>query len=288
MRRLEPRHSVRKMCRVLGVKEQIYYQWRHQEAKRIERRMKETELVGIIEKAFHGSGDVYGAGKLTRGLRDAGIQVSEWKVQRIMREHGFYSVSKIKQLPWRHHQEDGLCHDDLVQQDFHVAASNVVWVGDITYIKTKLGWVYLAVVIDLFNREIIGYAVSRRIDSELTKRALGEAIGKYPEVEGTIFHSDRGCQYTSVGYRHALELHGMRGSMSRPGCPYDNACAESFFAQLKKERIHHRNYRNMEEVESDLFDYIELFYNRKRIHSTLNYQTPIGFRFSNMAFNCAN
>ncbi|HAQ55992.1 MAG TPA: hypothetical protein DCR44_01075 [Acholeplasmatales bacterium] len=119
--------------------------------------------------------------------------------------------------------------------------------------------------------------VIRRIDSEPTKLALEEAVDKYPGVEGTIFHSDRGCQYTSVEFRYALDICGMCGSMSRPGCPYDNAYAERFFAQLKKERIHRRNYRTMEEVEADLFDYIELFDNRKRIHSTENYKTSIGY-----------
>jgi len=154
-------------------------------------------------------------------------------------------------------------------------------VGDITYIKTKIGWVYLAVVLDLYNREVIGYATSLKIDTELVKRALGEAIGRYPDTEGTIFRSDRGTQYASAGYQNALVANKMRGSMSRGGCPYDNSCVESFFAQLKKEKIYRRNYFDLKEVEADLFDYIELFYNRKRIHSTLNYQTPIGYRFSN-------
>lgn len=281
MRRLEPRHSVRKMCRVLGVKEQSYYQWRQQEAKRTERRKREEALVSAIEEAFHGSDDTFGPGKVRGELKNAGLWVSEWKVRRIMREHGFYSVSKVKHTPFRHHRDDDFYQDNLVRRDFRPLAPNVVWVGDVTYIKTRIGWVYLAVVMELFNREIIGYAVGRRNDTELVKRALGEAVGRYPGVEGTIFHSDRGCQYTAAGFQNTLAIHGMRGSMSAPGCPYDNACVESFFAQLKKERIHRRHYKDLSEVEADLFDYIELFYNRKRIHSTLNYQTPIGYRFSN-------
>lgn len=156
-----------------------------------------------------------------------------------------------------------------------------MWAGDITYIKTRIGWVYLAIVMDLYNREVIGYTTSQRIDTELVKRALGEAVGRYPDTKGTIFHSDRGCQYVGAGFQNALEGYGMRGSMSRGGCPYDNSCVESFFAQLKKERIYRRNYKDLSEVNEDLFDYIELFYNRKRIHSTLDYQTPMGYRFSN-------
>jgi transposase InsO family protein len=118
---------------------------------------------------------------------------------------------------------------------------------------------------------VIGYATSQRIDTELVKRALGEAVGRYQDTEGTIFHSDRGTQYAEAEFQNALTSYKMLGSMSRGGCPDDNSCVESFFAQLKKERIYRRTYRDLGEVNEDLFDYIELFYNGKRIHSTLNY-----------------
>ena len=281
MKRLDSRYSVRRMCRVLGVSEKQYYQWRIQEENRTSRRLKEFDLVQAIEDAFHASDDAYGCRKITRELKEAGIAISEWKVRRIMRQHGFYSVTQRKYKPYRHHQETNPYKEDLVKQNFRPEAPNVVWAGDITYIKTKIGWVYLAVVLDLYNREVIGYATSLKIDTELVKRALGEAIVRYPDTEGTIFHSDRGTQYASAGYQNALVANKMRGSMSRGGCPYDNSCVESFFAQLKKEKIYRRNYRDINEVNADLFDYIELFYNRKRIHSTLDYQTPIGYRFSN-------
>ena len=150
--------------------------------------------------------------------------------------------------------------------------------GDITYIKTELGWVYLAAVIDLYNREVIGYAISKNVDTELVKQALGNAIGRQGVKEGLLFHSDRGCQYASKGYEKMLEENGIKGSMSRPGCPYDNSCMESFFATLKKERIYRRSYGTMEEVRRDLFRYIELFYNRKRLHSVLGYMSPVEYR----------
>ena len=134
----------------------------------------------------------------------------------------------------RHHQEKNPYKQDLVKQQFRPESPNVVWAGDITYIKTKIGWVYLAIVMDLYNREVIDYATSQKIDTELVKRALGEAVGRYPETEGTIFHSDRGCQYASIGYQNALTSYKMLGSMSRGGCPYDNSCVESFFAQPKE------------------------------------------------------
>lgn len=140
-----------------------------------------------------------------------------------------------------------------------------------------MGWVYLAVVIDLFNREIIGYDLGKKIDSQLVKNALGNAIGRRGIKEGLIFHSDRGCQYASKGYQEMLKEKKMQGSMSRPGCPYDNSCVESFFASLKKEKIYRREYATMEEVKKDVFWYIEMFYNRKRRHSTLKYMTPIEY-----------
>ncbi len=272
---------MRRMCRVLGIREWQYYQWRQQETKRKERRQREQDLVRVIEMKFHASDDAYECRKITKELRNEGIAVSEWKVRRIMREHGLYSVTQKKYRPYRHHQENNPYKQDLVRQEFRPEGPNAVWAGDITYIKTKIGWVYLAVVMDLYNREVIGYATSQKIDTELVKRALGEAIGRYPDTEGTVFHSDRGCQYAGAGFQNVLTAHDLRGSMSRGGCPYDNSCVESFFARLKKERIYRRRYHDLSEVNADLFDYIELFYNRKRIHSTLNYQTPIGYRFSN-------
>jgi len=278
---------VRRMCRVLLIREWQYYQWRIQEEKRRGRRLREQELVRDVEMVFHASDDAYGCRKITRELRNEGIAISEWKVRRIMREHGLYSVTQRKYRPFRHHQETNPYKQDLVKQQFRPEGPNVAWAGDITYIKTRIGWVYLAVVMDLYNREVIGYATSQRIDTELVKRALGEAVGRYPDTDGTIFHSDCGTQYAGAGFQNALTSYKMHGSMSRGGCPYDNSCVESFFAQLKKERIYRRTYRDLSEVNDDLFDYIELFYNRKRIHSTLNYQTPIGFRFSYVSSLCA-
>ena len=239
---------------MLGVSEKQYYQWRIQEERRNGRRLEERELIQQIEETFHASNDAYGCRKIMRELRGIGIAVSEGKVRRIMREHGLYSIIQKKYRPYRHYQGNALYKEDLVQQKFRPEGPNIVWAGDITYIKTKIGWVYLAVVMDLYNREVIGYATSQKIDTELVKRALGEAVGRYPETEGTIFHSDRGCQYASTGYQNALTSFHMRGSMSRGGCPYDNSCVESFFAQLKKERIYRRNYRDLDEVNADLFD----------------------------------
>ena len=139
---------------------------------------------------------------------------------------------------------------------------------------------YLAIVMDLYNREVLGYSVSQHIDSELVKRALGNAIARKGGLQGAVFHSDRGTQYNSESYQRMLRENGIRQSMSRAGCPYDNACSESFFATVKKECIYLKNYATIDEIKADVFEYIELFYNRKRMHSYLGYMSPVEYRLA--------
>ena len=140
---------------------------------------------------------------------------------------------------------------------------------------------------DLYNREVIGYSISKKIDTELVKQALSNAIARNGISNALVFHSDRGCQYSSKGFHQMLEEYGIVGSMSRPGCPYDNSCMESFFATLKKERIYRREYDTMDEVKKDMFRYIELFYNRKRLHSVLGYMSPVSYRLEYDGTNVA-
>ena len=172
---------------------------------------------------------------------------------------------------------------DGLKQNFAVEKPGKILSGDITYIRTNIGWVYLAVVMDLYNREVVGYSISQSIDSELVKRALGNAIARNGGLNGAVFHSDRGVQYSSESYRRMLKENGIRQSMSRAGCPYDNACSESFFATAKKECIFLKNYATMNEVKADIFEYVELFYNRKRMHSSLGYMSPVEYRLAHSA-----
>lgn len=276
-------HSARKMCKVLKVNERGYYQWLRQEKRRNERIKAEIGLVQQVAWIFHESKETYGSSKIHRQLMNQDLPISEWKVRQIMRRNGFYSVVKKKYRAYSYKKLNTRYEEDLLRQNFTVEEPNRVWVSDITYIKTTLGWHYLACVMDLYNREVIGYSTSKNIDTELVKRALGNAIAKYPEVEGTVFHSDRGSQYASAGLKNVLEAHGMRQSMSRSGCPYDNSCMESFFACLKKECIYRRQYFSPSDVEKDLFQYIELFYNRKRMHSFLDYLSPVSYRIQKQA-----
>ena len=267
------------MCEVFQLTESGYYKWKERVERNEIKRLKELEIIEKVREVFEESRKTYGYRRMWRELQKMGIPLSEYKVRKIMRETGMYPVTITKYRPGRRGKQTGRYYENHVNQKFEVAKMNQVWAGDITYIKTGLGWVYLAVVIDLYNREIIGYSLSKSIDSELVKRALSNAIvNRKPDYGKTIFHSDRGIQYSSKGYQRMLGENGIIGSMSKGGCPYDNACVESFFSTAKRECIYRKEYDTMEEVKSDMFDYIELFYNRKRMHRTLGYLSPVEYR----------
>jgi transposase InsO family protein len=275
--------SVRKMCIALGLREANYYKWKCQRDKKIIKKLAELIVVKQIEDIFLESKNTYGYRKIFEVLKKLNIEISQYKVRRIMRENGLYPITITKYKPYRNGKTNSQFSENIVARQFKIEEYNKIWAGDITYIRTKLGWVYLAVVIDLCNREIVGYQISKTIDTELVKSALGNAIAKTGKAENLIFHSDRGCQYTSAGYRKMLEENNIISSMSRPGCPCDNSPVESLFATMKKELIYRKNYDRIEEVENDIFEYIEIFYNRKRIHSTLGYMSPVEYRLNNCA-----
>ena len=273
--------SVRKMCRALGLCEASYYQWRRGEKRRCEKRAAEQALIKQIKAVFEESNCTYGCRRMKQALEDKGIVLSEWKIRRIMRENGFYPVTIGKYRPGKRGKPDRRFYNNIIKQDFTTERMNQKWVGDITYLKTKLGWVYLAAVMDLYNREVIGYAVSKTIDAELACQALRNAIIRNGKPEELVFHSDRGSQYSSRKYQSILNEYHITGSMSNPGCPYDNSCMESFFASMKKEYISRKEYATMEAVKQDIFYYVEIFDNRKGLHSALGYQSPVSYRLQN-------
>jgi len=279
--RHSPIFTVEKMCRALGLKSSAYHQWNRRRQERETRAQEYRELTRHVRKVFEESRRVYGYRKMWRELVKGGSHISEYKVRKIMREAGLYPITTRRFRPGRAGKADGGFFDNALDQQFHAARPDEVWVGDITYIKTKLGWTYLAVVLDLFNREVVGHALSKSIDVELVKRALSSAIAKRGVTDTpTVFHSDRGIQYASRGFMRMLADNGIVGSMSKSGCPFDNAVAESFFSSAKRECMHHTDYEDFEEVKRDVFSYIELFYNRRRMHSTLGYKTPVEYRLS--------
>ena len=276
-------YSVAKMCRALEIKQCVYYQWTHLRAKKERRKAGEKELADKVRSVFEENRKLYGCRKMRVALINKGVILSEWKIRRIMRENGLYPVTLCKFKPYKNGKSDGIYSENVIKRNFTPEKLNKVWAGDITYIQTGLGWVYLAAVLDLNNKEVIGYEVSKNIDSELSMNALGNAIALRGKHKGLIFHSDRGSQYSSKKYKAMLNENGITGSMSAPGCPYDNSCVESFFASLKKELTYRRKYDTIEEVKTDVFRYIELFYNRKRLHSSFGYMSPVDYRLAHSA-----
>lgn len=263
------------MCEVLGVSKSGYYNWRKRP--KSEQKKKKEVLTREIKRIFVESKERYGSPKITKVLEEQGIHTTEKNVSRIMRENNMQSkvVKKHKATTNSNHRLP--VFPNLLNQQFKVNKPGEVWVADITYVWTKEGWLYLASVMDLFSRRIIGWQMSHRMNKELVLTALKRAIRKQPPTEGLIHHSDRGSQYASHDYRALLKEYNIIGSMSRKGNCYDNACIESFHSIIKKELIFHENYKTREEAKMSIFDYIETFYNYKRIHSTIGYVSPVAF-----------
>ena len=276
--------TVGKMCKVLNLTSGSYYQWLKRMEGRENKRKAEQESVSQIVEIFETNRKTYGYRRMYQAMLEKGYEISEYKVRKHMREAGLYPVTRVKYKAYHYGKKTGRYFENKVNREFRPEGFNEIWAGDITYIKTALGWVYLSVVMDLYNREVVGYSVSKSIDTELVKRALGNALARTAKGSKEItFHSDRGTQYCSKGFQKMLIDNGFEISMSRPGCPYDNACVESFFSTAKRECIYRREYVTIEEVKRDLFVYIELFYNRKRMHRTLGYKSPIEYRLSKLA-----
>ena len=291
--------SVVRMCEALGLAECAYYQWKKRLELREQKRESEREMIEYMRAIFEENRKVYGYRRMYLALCrrraelfESGekmppflmVPFSEYRVRRLMQQNGMFPVTIVKFKPYRKGKSDGRFLENIVNQEFNPSEPNDVWAGDITYIKTVLGWVYLAVVVDLFNREIIGYSISRAADVELVKRALCNAlVHTNSGGQSTIFHSDRGTQYSSKGFQKMLADYGLTGSMGKPSCPYDNAPVESFFSTAKRECIYRKEYVTIDEVKQDLFDYIELFYNRKRMHGSLGYKSPVEYRMERAA-----
>ena len=214
---------------------------------------------------------------MVRELRGRGIPASKPRVERLMRENAIRARHKRRYKATTDSKHTLPIAENLLDREFAPAAPNQAWCSDITYVWTDEGWLYLAVVLDLFNREIVGWSIKSRMTADIVTDALTMAWFRRRPAPGLIHHSDRGSQYASKAHRSKLSEYGMRCSMSRKANCWDNAPAESFFNRLKNERVHGTRYATREEAIADLFDYIEVFYNRSRRHSTLGYNSPIQF-----------
>jgi putative transposase len=272
MREQQGAHSVAKMARVLGVSRSGYYAWKRRPPSRRkrERAVLREEISAIQrEKKYR-----YGSPRVTAELRRRGKRVGRNRVARIMRESGLGARRRKRYRSTTNSRHSLPIAQNLLQRKFRVAGKNEVWVSDISYLATAEGWLYLCVVIDLYSRKVVGWSMDRRMKASLVVRAFMMACMVRNPQKGLIFHSDRGSQYCSGVFRRRLERNGVRQSMSGKGDCWDNAPAESFFKTLKNELCGHQAFRSREEARTAVFEYIEVFYNRDRLHSTLGYLTP--------------
>lgn len=265
------------MCRALRVTRQGYNAWRRGAENRIRREKKERALLDQIQVIHAESRRTYGRTRVTEELREKGSPVNEKRVGRLMRKGGIRAKAARKYRATTDSQHSRPVAPNLLDRDFTATAPNEKWVGDITYIWTEEGWLYLAVILDLFSRRIVGWALRERLTSELVCAALQMAIRTRGGIARTLCHFDRGSQYASDIFQMLLKHHGFECSMSRKGNCWDNAVAESFFHSLKVEAIHGETFRTREEARRAVFDWIECFYNTNRRHSALGYLSPSTF-----------
>ena len=266
---------VTRMCRMLEVSQSAYYDWLKQPESA--RRREDRRLGEKVRQIHEKSRQTYGARRIREALVDEGELISRTRVGRLMKQHRLESKGKRKFKATTYSNHDRPVAGNLLNRHFQVEQPDAVYAGDITYIPTGEGWLYLAVLIDLHSRAIVGWSMSARMTAELANDALMMAIWKRQPLSGLIVHSDRGSQYASALYQKTLEDHGFICSMSRKGNCWDNAPSESFFHTLKIELTHHKRYLTREEAKQDIFEYIEVFYNRQRRHSAIGYQTPLGY-----------
>jgi putative transposase len=263
---------VTRMCKALNVSPSGYYAWRSRPVSA--REMENRELVKKIESVYYDNYETYGSPRVYHELRSQDVACSENRVARLMRLRGLRAkqVRRYKSTTKRNKRHP--VAPNLLKRDFRADRPDHKWLTDITYIPTREGWLYLAVILDLYNRGIVGWAMSERMTSALTLSALKMAIRERRPGDGLIHHSDQGSQYTDSTYQALLRDHGIQASMNGVGTWYDNAPMESFFGTLKSELVHHRVYHSRDEARPDLFFYIEAFYNRRRRHSSLDYLSP--------------
>ena len=268
-------HAVRTLCRVLDVSHSGYYAWCRRPASK--RCVEDSRLAAEVAAIFDEHQRRYGSVRITSELRESGLRVGRHRVRRLMRQAALHVRRRRRWV-----RTTDSCHrypvaPNRLARNFTVEAPNRVWAADITYLPTKTGWLYLAVVLDLYSRAVVGWSMSRRIDGQLTVDALDAALLRRRVEPGLIAHSDRGSQYAATQYQQRLQQHGMLCSMSRKGDCWDNAVVESFFATLKLELLGDDVFADHATAQRLVFEYIEAYYNRRRRHSTLGYVSPAAY-----------
>lgn len=267
-------HTVSLMCRLLLVARAGFYAWLHNPISAHEQ--EDRRLLELIRHSYSASYGVYGARRVFADLREAGEVCGKHRVERIMQEHKIKAIRGYK-APRRIAGRPSIIAPNHLQRQFTVDVPDKAWVTDITYIRTWQGWLYLAAVVDLYSRKVVGWSMKSTLSRELVLDALLAAVWRRKPVSEVLVHSDQGSQYGSDDFKRFCKVHGLQPSMSRRGNCWDNAVMESFFSSLKKERIRKRIYKTRDMARADVFDYIEVFYNRSRRHSHLGDISPEAF-----------
>jgi len=265
--------SVTAMCRVFDVARSGFYAWLQHPLP--PRQQADARLLVHIRRVHLEHRQAYGADKTWRALKAADVACGKHRVARLRREAGIVAKREARFRVMVEHHQTPQAAPDLLDRQFQATAPNQIWVGDMTFIRTQEGWLYLAILLDLFSRRVVGWAMGSKPDHGLCLGALDMAVEQRCPQAGWIHHTDRGSTYSARAYRERVEQTGARASMSGRKSAYDNAVAESFFSNLKNELVHHVRFRTRDEARTAIFDYIELFYNRKRIHQSLDYRTPV-------------
>jgi transposase InsO family protein len=268
-------YPVEVLCDVLGVSRSGFYAWKKRSPS--ERAKKRARLATAIAATHKKSKRRYGSPRIHRALRENGVRVSRKTVEKVMRENGIVARSKRRFRRTTDSNHAYPIAPNLLERDFEPKAPNQVWAGDVTYIATDEGWAYLAVLLDLYSRRVVGWAISATNDTELALAALSRALRGRLVPVGLVHHTDRGSPYASADYRAALAARGIVASMSRSGDCWDNAPSESFFATLRVELVDDERYATRAAAAASIGDYIENFYNTERLHSFLDYVSPITF-----------
>ena len=275
-KKASPKVTVSQACRVLEVSRSGYYANAAMQKQRLDTPVVCAASVHL-KAAFAASGKAYGSRRLQTALAQRGMPMGRYRVRSLMRTHGLRPVWRRKFVHTTDSKHTMAVSPNVLNRQFEQALPNQVWVADITYIRTRCGWLYLAAVLDLHSRKIVGWAMSAAMPAALVCAALQMAIVQRNPAPGLIVHSDRGTQYASAEHQALLAKHGLLGSMSRKGNCWDNAVMERFFLNLKMERVWHQDYANHLEATSDIADYIVGFYNSVRLHSTLGNMSPNAF-----------
>jgi len=274
-------YSVTVLCQFMDVSRSCYYEWL--DSPKTEREKENEELIEILKILFEKGRATYGTRRLKNKLAEQGIVVSRRRIGRLMNQAGLWCKTKKKFKATTDSKHNKSIAPNLLERQFTVSEPDRYYVGDITYIYTQEGWLYLAVVIDLFSRKVVGWSMDNRMKAQLVNDALLMAIWKRKPTQGLIWHTDRGSQYASDSHRVIIKDHHIIQSMSRKGNCWDNAVSESFFHTLKTELIHHQQFKTRYDAKQAIFEYIEVFYNRERIHSANDYLSPVDYEIQQKA-----